>query len=117
MSIINSYRLKFVPLPQLDQEQSYGQNQITTIDRNRTFCAGRGLWQLRYPLFPNALPCRTFEIERSFKPRDRSTDGYVTYIRQFLGETLRRVRYRWSVYPPWTWAQAYHGLLGRTNSS
>lgn len=117
MSTINLYRPNFVPLPPLHQEQSYGQNQSTTIDRYRTLSAGRGLSQWRYPLFPYALPCRTLEIEKSFKPRDRSTDGYITYIRQFLGETLRRVRYRWSVYPPGTWAQAYHGLLGRTNRS
>lgn len=117
MSTINLYRPKFVPLPQLHQEQSYGQNQSTTIDRYRTFFAGRGFSQWRFPLFPYALPCRTLEIERSFKPRYRSTNRYVAYISQFLGETLRRVWYRWSIYPSGTWAQAYHGLLGRTNRS
>lgn len=113
MIIISLYHIEFVTLSIYHQAASNGQNQTTKIDVCTTSVIGRGLPQRLFPLFPYALPCGSPKIERPFKPGDWSANRDVAYISQFMGETLRREWYQWSTYSSWTWAQAYHGLLGR----
>lgn len=115
MSILNLYCTIFVSLSKLHHEELYGQNQSTYIDQCTTFIFGKWFSQRSHALFPYALPCYSVEITRFFKPRDWFTNGDVAYISQFMGETLRRVRPRMSIYPSGTWAQTYHGLFGRNN--
>jgi transposase len=115
MSIISLYYIGFVPLPLYQQTESNGQNQNTNIDRYTAFCIGRGFPQRLLPLFAYALSCRAFEIKRSFKPRDWATNGDVTYISQFMGETFRTIWYQWVAYPFGAWSQTYHEFLGRSS--
>lgn len=117
MSIISLYYREFVPLPIYHQTENNGQNQDTNINRYTAFYIRRWFPQRLLPLFSYALPCRSAEVKRSFKPRNRAANGDVTYISQFLGEAFRTIWYHWFAYPCWTWSQTYHGLLGRSSGS
>ena len=91
----------------------YRKNKSYTIDRQATSATGRGLSPRQEPRIPYALPRNTSESQWPAIQRSWSTNRNDTYIRQFMGETVRDRRHQRPGDTTRTRAQAYNGQLGR----
>ena len=113
MFIISLYHKDLVPLPHKPQRDIYGQSQINHIKGFRTPVIGNRFPEWYQPLFSDALPCRTTQIDRAFKQGHRFADGNVACVRQLLGKAFPGGGHQRLANPPRAWTQAYHGLYGR----
>lgn len=100
MFIISLYHIDLIPLLHKFQRYTYRQSQINPIKGLRTLGVGNGFPAGGQPLFPDALPCRTTQINRTFKQGHRFADGDVACVRQLLGKTFPGGRHQRSADPP-----------------
>ena len=113
MFIISLYHTDLIPLPHQSQIKTYGQNQTSHIERQRTQGVGGRFPQRDQPLFPDALPCGTAQINRSFRQGSWIADGNVAHIGKLMGKAFHAGRDHWAGDPSGTWAQADNGQYGR----
>ena len=100
MFIISLYHIDLIPLLHKFQRYTYRQSQINPIKGLRTLGVGNGFPAGGQPLFPDALPCRTTQINRTLKQGHRFADGDVACVRQLLGKTFPGGRHQRSADPP-----------------
>ena len=91
----------------------YRKNQSYTTDRQATSATCRGLSPRQEARISYALPRNTAKSQWSDLQRSWDTDRNDTYIRQLLGETVRKRRHQRSGDTPRTGTQTNHGLFRR----
>ena len=113
MLIISLYHTDLIPLSHQSQIKTYGQNQINHINGFRTPVIGNRFPQRGQPLFPDALPSGTTQINRAFKQGSGIAEGNVAYIGKLMGKAFHAGRDHRAGDPSGTGAQADNGQYGR----
>lgn len=92
MFTISLYHADLIPLRHQFQEETYGQNQTSHIERKRTQGIGSRFPERNQPLFPDALPCGTTQINKALKQGSGIADGNVAYIGKLMGKAVHAGR-------------------------